>query len=153
MDPARGRLYATFTEFNIRTGASAVELAACDLGNPVGGAGPAGGTPVAPACTNNGLQNPPYLVVQQPDPNGCVYEGSYPAVSTATGDLYAGYEYNVGSDLFNPACFTAATSEVLVRIPQSCLTLTAAAGCTGPAARVTVPVVSSRPSGSPALSA
>ena len=142
VDPARGRLYATFTEFNINTGASRVEVSACDLGNAAGGAGPAGGTPAAPVCTNNGLQKPPYLVVQQPDPNGCEYEGSYPAVSTATGDVYAGYEYNVGTNLFNPACFNVATSQVLVRIPRSCLTLTARAACTGPAARAAVPVVS-----------
>ena len=142
VDPARGRLYATFTEINPMTGASQVELSACDLGNASGGAGPAGGTPAAPVCENNGLQNPPYLVVQQPDPNGCEYEGAYPAVSTATGDLYAGYEYNVGTNLFSPACFNAATSEVLVRVPPSCLTLTVTAGCTGPAARAAVPVVS-----------
>jgi hypothetical protein len=55
LDPARGRLYATFTEFDINTGASQVELAACDLGNRAGGAGPAGGTPAAPVCRNNGL--------------------------------------------------------------------------------------------------
>jgi hypothetical protein len=142
VDPARGRLYASFTEFNINTGASQVELSACDLGNAAGGAGPAGGTPAAPVCENNGLQKPPYLVVQKPDPNGCEYEGAYPAVSTATGDVYAGYEYNVETNLFNPACFNVATSEVLVRIGHSCLTLTAKAACTGPAARTAVPVVS-----------
>jgi len=142
VDQARGRLYATFSEFNINTGASQVELAACDLGNRAGGAGPAGGTPAAPRCTNNGLQKPPYLVVQRPDPNGCEYEGAYPAVNTATGGVYAGYEYNVETNLINPACFNVVTSEVLVRIPRSCLTLTARAACTGPAARTAVPVVS-----------
>ena len=142
VDPARGRLYASFTEFNVNTGASQVELSTCDLGNPAGGAGPAGGTPAAPVCTNNGLQNPPYLVVQQPDPSGCEYEGAYPAVSTATGDVYAGYEYNWATNLFNPACFNVATSNVLAKVPSSCLTLTATAACTGPAAQVAVPVVS-----------
>ena len=142
VDQARGRLYATFSEFNINTGASQVELAACDLGNRAGGAGPAGGTPAAPRCTNNGLQKPPYLVVQRPDPNACEYEGAYPAVDTATGGVYAGYEYNVETNLINPACFNVATSNVLVRIPRSCLTLTAKAACTGPAARTAVPVVS-----------
>lgn len=143
LDPARGRLYASFTEFNVNTNASQVELTACDLGNAAGGAGPAGGTPAAPVCENNGLQNPPYLVVQQPDPNGCEYEGSYPAVSTGTGDVYAGYEFNVGTNLTSSGpCANAATSQVLVRIPQSCLTLTAVAACTAPAARTSVPVVS-----------
>jgi hypothetical protein len=81
--------------------------------------------------------------VQQPDPNGCEYEGAYPAVSAATGDVYAGYEYNWSTNLFSgSACANVATSEVMVRVPQSCLTLTAHAGCTGPAARATVPVVS-----------
>jgi hypothetical protein len=143
IDPARGRLYASFTEFNMNTGGSQVELAACDLGNAAGGAGPAGGTPAAPACENNGPGNAPYLIAQQPDPNGCEYEGSYPAVSRATGDVYLGYEYNWGTNLTNLApCANAATSEVLARIPGSCLTLTAAAGCTSPAARLAVPVVS-----------
>lgn len=143
LDPARGRLYASFTEFNVNTGASQVELSACDLGNAGGGAGPAGGTPAAPVCENNGLQNSPYLVLQQPDPNGCEYEGSYPAVSASTGDLYTGYEYNVDSNLTTLApCANAATSQVLVRVPQNCLTFTATAACSGPAARVAVPVVS-----------
>lgn len=143
MDPAHGRLYATFTEFSATSPASQVELSACDLGNAAGGAGPAGGTPAAPVCENNGAQNAPYLVIQQPDPNGCEYEGSYPAVSTATGDVYAGYEYNWGSNLTNGGpCANAPTSDVMVRVPQSCLTLTATASCTGPSARVTVPVVS-----------
>jgi hypothetical protein len=143
VDPARGRLYASFTEFNVNTGASQVELSACDLGNAAGGAGPAGGTPAAPVCKNNGLRNPPYLVVQRPDPHGCEYEGAYPAVSTATGDVYAGYEYNWGTNLTSFApCANAATSEVLARIPHSCLTLTAKTACTGPAARIAVPVVS-----------
>jgi hypothetical protein len=143
VDPAHGRLYATFTEFSATSPASQVELAACDLGNAAGGAGPAGGTPAAPVCENNGVQNPPYLVIQQPDPNGCEYEGSYPAVNTATGDVYAGYEYNWGSNLTSAApCSNAPTSNVMVRVPQSCLTLTATASCTGPSARVAVPVVS-----------
>ena len=143
IDPARGRLYASFTEFNATSAGSKVELAACDLGNAAGGAGPAGGTPAAPVCKNNGTGNAPYLIMQQVDPNGCEYEGSYPAVSTATGDVYAGYEYNWGTNLTNLApCANAATSDVLVRIPQSCLTLTAKASCSGPAARLAVPVVS-----------
>jgi hypothetical protein len=143
VDPARGRLYATFTEFDVNSNASQVELSACDLGNAAGGTGPAGGTPAAPVCQNNGLQKPPYMVVQQADPNQCEYEGSYPAVSTATGDVYAGYEFNWGSNLSSSGpCANASTSEVLVRIPQACLTFTATAACTAPAARMTVPVVS-----------
>jgi hypothetical protein len=143
VDPARGRLYASFTEFDVNTGASQVEASACDLGNAAGGAGPAGGTPAAPVCENNGAGNAPYLVVQKPDPNGCEYEGSYPAVDTGTGDVYLGYEYNWGTNLTSAApCANASTSEVLARVPGSCLTLTATAGCTGPAARIAVPVVS-----------
>jgi hypothetical protein len=142
VDPARGRLYATFTEFDVNTGASQVELSACDIGNAAGGAGPAGGTPAAPVCTNNGLQKPPHLVVQQPDPNGCEYEGAYPAVSTGTGDLYAGYEFNWATNLSSSACANTVTSEVLTLIPRSCLTVTAKAACPGPSARVAVPVVS-----------
>src|SRR5205823_3248477 len=49
IDPARGRLYVSYTDFLLRRPfPSQVELAACDLGNASGGRGPAGGTPAAP---------------------------------------------------------------------------------------------------------
>jgi hypothetical protein len=143
IDPARGRLYASFTEFDATTNASQIELSACDLGNAAGGAGPAGGTPAAPVCTDNGVQKPPHFVLQRPDPNGCEYEGAYPAVDVATGDAYVAYEYNAGSNLTTAApCANAPVSNVMTRTPASCLTLTATSACTGPAARVAVPVVS-----------
>jgi len=55
IDPARGRLYAAFTEFRLEQGepaesATAIEASACDPGPPGGPGGPARGTPVAPVC-------------------------------------------------------------------------------------------------------
>jgi hypothetical protein len=143
IDPAHGRLYASFTEFNLNTGASQVELSACDLGNAAGGAGPAGGTPAAPVCTDNGIQNPPYFVVQRPDPNFCEYEGSYPAVNTGAGDVYVAYEYNWGSNLSNSGpCASLPVSNVMTRIRFACLPLTGKSECRKPTVRVAVPIVS-----------
>lgn len=43
IDPAHGRLYATFTDFLLTTAGTQVMMSACDLGNRAGGRGPAGG--------------------------------------------------------------------------------------------------------------
>jgi hypothetical protein len=154
IDPARGRLYVTYTDFLFgRHFPSQVELAACDLGNPSGGPGPAGGTPVAPVCKHGTLpvpvsskffQGKPYFVVAQPDPRGCENEGAYPAVDPATGAVYTAYEYNIETDIFLPRCFGAATptADVMTRTPRSCLPLATFATCGGPAARTSVPVTS-----------
>ena len=114
IDPARGRLYVSYTDFLIRPPfPSQVELTACDLGNASGGPGPAGGTPAAPVCkhgtspvpvSSKFFQGKPYFVVAQPDPRGCENEGAYPAVDPATGAVYTAYEYNIETNIFVPQC-------------------------------------------------
>jgi hypothetical protein len=153
IDPARGRLYMTYTDFLIRgNGGTQVDVAACDLGNASGGSGPAGGTPAAPVCEHGTplvpsgkhfLIGKPYFSVANPGGRNCEHEGAVPATSTATGDLFVAYEYNLDTDLF-PPCNTAATptSEVLTKTPLSCLHLVAVSPCAHPSARVSQPITS-----------
>jgi len=158
IDPAHGRLYVAYTEFlNTGSGAGQEELAVCDLGNPRGGRGPAGGTPAAPVCKHGSPLVPkghnfragkPYLTVGKQDPRGCETEGSYPAVDPATGDVFTDYEYNWGTS--DPglggsaACEGAKTpvTDVLTKAPARCLTLTDVSPCAGPAATARVKIVS-----------
>jgi hypothetical protein len=153
IDPARGRLYVSYTDFLIKPPASQVELAVCDIGNASGGPGPAGGTPAAPVCKNGTLpvpvtskffQGKPYFVVAKPDPRGCENEGAYPAVDPATGAVYTAYEFNIETNIFLPQCFGAATptADVMTSTPRSCLPLATVAACGGPKARASVPVTS-----------
>jgi hypothetical protein len=153
IDPARGRLYVTYTDFLLRRPfPTQVDLAACDLGNPSGGPGPAGGTPAAPVCKHGTLpvpvsskffQGKPYFVVAPSDPRGCENEGAYPAVDAATGAVYDAYEFNVFIDQF-PPCNGAATptADVMTKTPRSCLPLKTFAACPGPKARTSVPITS-----------
>ena len=140
IDPARGRLYATFTEFVFNpvtfTQTATVELAVCDIGTPTGGTGPAGGTAGAPVCFNGALGSqihpaPPYLVVATPDANGCENEGAYPAVDVKTGDVYVAYEHNWATSFQLAVCATAseAIQNVMNFVPFSCLTLTPTSSC------------------------
>jgi hypothetical protein len=145
VDPARGRLYATYADFLIRSPGQPIVLSACDLGNRAGGTGPEGGTPAAPVCQNGARKAPAkaYFWVARPDSHGCENEGPYPAVDVATGDVYVGYEYNIETNLSNVGpCATNPTSDVMTRVPFSCLPLAPLSGCGGPAARVPVPVTS-----------
>ena len=152
IDPARGRLYDAFTEFSLNNDTS-IEVSACDLGTPAGRAGPAGGTPAAPVCEHgsglhkvgNMLVGKPYLTIQPADPAGCEYEGAYPAADTASGKLYVGSEHNWGTSLPDegpPGCVGKRVQDILTQVPQNCLTLRAVSPCSGPAARVSVPVTS-----------
>jgi hypothetical protein len=148
IDPARGRLYVSYSEFPEKgNDGSSVELAVCDLGNALGGPGPAGGTPAAPVCENGARQAPApsYLTIARPDPNGCESEGAYPAVDVATGAVYVSYEYNWGTNISGaavPPCGAIPTTEVMTRVPLRCLPLAQVSPCKGPAAKVAVPVVS-----------
>jgi hypothetical protein len=154
VDPANGRLYVTFTDFQFTNNfGDPVEMSVCDIGNPAGGPGPLGGTPAAPLCkrgtprvkvTKHLFAGPPYFTVAKADPRGCENEGAYPAVDTATGNVYVGYEYNWFSSLFFPPCEGASTpmADVVTNTPLRCLTLTPTAACTHPTARAAVPVVS-----------
>jgi hypothetical protein len=144
VDPVHHRLYATFTEFPMNVGGagSRIELAVCDLGNALGGSGPAGGTPGSPFCENNKAGKHGYLIVVPADATGCENEGAYPAVDPVTGDVYIGYESNWATSIegFAP-CNTTPVSDVMTTVPASCLPLAAHASC-GATAAAGVPVVS-----------
>ncbi len=138
IDPARGRLYMSYTEFGPTTGFSGViELAVCDLSNPAN-----------PNCHNgvdgsiSGLGSPaaPYFVVAPSDPNFCENEGAYPAVDRGTGDVYVAYEHDWFTGLFN--CGGETTQDVMNFVPSSCLTLTSTSPCAGPAATQAVDITS-----------
>ena len=131
LDPGRGRLYMSYTEFGPSTGFSGVvELAVCDVGS----------NPASPTChnggdgsiTGTGAPAAPYFVVAPGDPNFCENEGAYPAVDTKTGDVYVAYEHDWFSGLFN--CGGETTQNVMNYVPFSCLTLTATSPCAEPAA-------------------
>ena len=154
IDPARGRLYVTYSEFLIAgNGIDPEVMSACDLGSATGGRGPAGGTPAAPVCEKGTPLKPvsatlrqgrPYFKVARADPHGCENEGSYPAVDVAAGSVYVAYEYNWGTSLGFPPCETASTpvENVLAKVPPRCLTLTATSPCFHPSRTAAVPVVS-----------
>jgi hypothetical protein len=141
IDPSRGRLYVTYTEFGPTPANSSfngqVELAVCDIGTPAGGKGPAGGTAGAPKCEHGRAASRstpttlPYMTLAAGDPN-CQNEGAYPGVDLNSGDVYAGYEFNQATNILNPACFNTPTTNVLVRVPASCLVLRATSFCGAP---------------------
>src|SRR5713226_9332623 len=125
IDPARKRLYMSYTEFGPSTGFSGVvELAVCDLSSPA-----------SPTCQNGGggsisgagAPAAPYFVVAPGDPNFCENEGAYPAVDAQTGNVYVAYEHDWFSGLFN--CGNETTQNVLNLVPFSCLTLTPTSPC------------------------
>ena len=154
IDPANGRLYVTFSDFQFTNhNGDPEEMSVCDLGNSAGGPGPAGGTPAAPVCergtppvpvTSKLLVGKPYFTVALPDPHGCENEGTYPAADVQTGSVYVGYEYNWGTSLGFTPCEGAGTpmTEVLTGTPLHCLPLAATAACPLPTASTAVPVVS-----------
>jgi hypothetical protein len=154
IDPVRGRLYLSFTEFflNFQTGmsTSTVELAVCDIGTPTGGTGSAGGTAGAPVCFNGGrgsqqVPAPPYMTIAPNDVHGCENEGAYPAVDLATGDVYVAYEHNWATSFLSfpgNLCTSLPVQGVVNYIPFSCLTLAARSACARPKATNGVSVTS-----------
>jgi hypothetical protein len=149
IDPQRGRLYVSYTEFgvkpppdNLATGQ--IELAVCDIGTPTARTGPLGGTADRPVCAPGSRGTPntpvsPYFVLA-PAPR-CLNEGSYPAVDVATGDVYVAYEFNLLTNLSVPACARVPIQNVMNYVPFSCLRLPASS-CSGPAARTAINVIS-----------
>jgi len=138
IDPVRGRLYISYTEFGVTAGFSGIiEVAVCDLSNPAN-----------PTCHNGsdgsifglGASAPAYFVVAPGDPNFCENEGSYPAVDRSSGDLYVAYEHNWFTGLFN--CGNETTQEVMNLIPASCLIISPVSPCGGPAASHAVDITS-----------
>jgi len=79
IDPVRGRLYVTFTDF---TTGDSIDMFACDIAS----------NPGNPTCAG------PLIVAPTPS-NFCENEGSYPAVDLATGDIYVAYEHNWATNL------------------------------------------------------
>ena len=152
IDPTRGRLYVTYTEFGPSPDTSTfngqVELAVCDIGTPAGGTGPAGGTAGSPKCEHGTTANQstpitvPYMTLAPGDPN-CENEGSYPGVDVSSGDLYAAYEFNAPTNIFNPACFNTQTRNTLVRVAAAaCLVLQPSTICGAVAGSTSEPVTS-----------
>jgi len=151
IDPVRGRLYLSYTDFGLTPSSpifqGEIDLTACDIGTPSGGVGPAGGTAGNPVCETGAPTMPhavthtPYFVVQPGQT--CENEGSYPAVDPATGDVYVAFEHNWASNFFGPGpCLSDPTTNNVVRVPASCLTLTPVSPCSGPSATTSVPIVS-----------
>jgi len=114
VDQAHKRLYITYTDFDAAPSfATQIDLAACDLDNPL-----------APVCENGTNFTQPYVDVQPGDStNFCEYEGAYPAVDRGTGDVYVGFEYNWFTNIFGGFnCVTSVPTEVIVaKVPISCL--------------------------------
>jgi hypothetical protein len=131
IDPVRGRLYVSYTEFGVTANfGGEIELAACDLSSP---ASPICHNGSNGSITGTGAPAAPYFVVAPGDPNFCENEGAYPAVDPKTGDVYVGYEHDWFSGLFN--CGGETTQNVMNSVPFSCLTLSATSPCSsGPAA-------------------
>lgn len=132
IDPVRGLLYVSYTNFNFSTFTSDIDLSVCDIGN-----GALGGNPAAPVCSG-GFGAPAYLTVDSTSLSGCELEGAYPAVDLATGDVYVAYEYNWGTNFSNPSCESSSTPvQVRVaRVPQSCMALPNASPCVSPSSYV-----------------
>jgi hypothetical protein len=141
IDPKRGRLYMSYTRFGGSSGSNGqIELAACDIGTPTGGPGPAGGKAARPVCFP-GASSAPYLVVAPGDPN-CENEGAYPAVNVASGDVYVAWEFNWTTNLFNPSCFSVRVQDKTAYVPFSCLTLTSVSPCSTTPLTTAVNIVS-----------
>jgi hypothetical protein len=114
VDQAKKRLYITFTDFDAAPSfATQIEMAACDLDNPL-----------APVCQNGTNFTQPYVNVQPGDAtNFGEYEGAYPALDRATADVYVGFEYNWFTNPFGlPNCVNTIPTEVAVAdVPACCL--------------------------------
>jgi hypothetical protein len=77
-----------------------------------------------------------------PGDANCENEGSYPGVDVNSGDLYAAYEFNSFTNLFNPACFNTPTRNTLVRLQSACLVLQAISPCGAVAGSTSEPITS-----------
>ena len=156
IDPARGRLYMSYSDFPVQGNGNTEDLSVCDIGSRSGHRGPVGGTPARPVCEHgtalvkkpNSKQlfvSKPYLTIATRDRlRGCENEGAYPAVDVRTGAVYVAYEYNWASNLFLTQCMTSATktTDFITGTPRHCLRLAETAACARPARRNKVRVVS-----------
>jgi len=156
IDPVRGRLYFTYSEFPVIGFGNKEAMSVCDIGTRTGGPGPAGGTPAHPVCKHGTplvkttrlrghlFQGAPYFTVAPKDRMGCENEGTYPAVNLRNGSVYVAYEHNWFTNIFDPNCFSSKTPtrEVVTGTPRHCLPLHAVAACRHPAASNNVKVTS-----------
>lgn len=147
VDPARGRLYVTYSDFPVIGAGNPEDMSVCDLGNRAGQAGPAGGTPAHPVCEHGTplVRQPghqgrlfagsPYMTIAGKGRGGCENEGSYPAVDAKSGAVYVAYEYNWASNL-SPFCGTVKTKtkDIMTVTPRHCLRLAPTAACARPSA-------------------
>ncbi|GAC1406039.1 MAG: hypothetical protein NVSMB49_25530 [Ktedonobacteraceae bacterium] len=145
IDPLRGRLYISYTEFGINFSPpdnltnGQIELAACDIGKPNGTHGPQGGTASNPVCFPGESAAPntpgtPYFIIARGDLS-CEQEGAYPAVDMHTGAVYVAFEFNQGTNIFGSGgpvdCRALPTKQVVNYIPATCLTLSTNSPCGG----------------------
>jgi hypothetical protein len=141
LDAATGKLYVSYTEFGFTTAdeAGQIDLAVCDLTT----------NPANPTCSNGSGFSfsspsaiPAYVVVSPNNANFCEQEGAYPAVDPASGDVYVAFEYNWAFLGSGGPCAVTPTQEVLVHVPESCLTSTSPSPCSPPFSQATVDIVS-----------
>jgi hypothetical protein len=156
IDPVRGRLYVSYSEFPVLGFADLERMTVCDLGTRAGRAGPAGGTPARPVCKHGTplvqttklhghlFEGKAYFTVAPKSRLGCLNEGTYPAVNLKTGAVYVAYEHNWFTNLFFPQCFSSKTPtrDVVTNTPFHCLKLHVVAACKHPARSNGVNVIS-----------
>lgn len=128
IDPVRGLLYVSYTNFNYFNYTYDIDLSVCDIGN-----GALGGNPGAPVCIGS-FGAPAYLTVDSNPMYGCELEGAYPAVDPATGDVYVAYENNWATNISNSSCTSAGTpvQVKIARVPNSCIALPFGSPCVSP---------------------
>jgi hypothetical protein len=146
IDPARARLYISYSDFSIFHAGNPIDLSVCSIAHP-GNPTCQTGTPlvaVGPPSRHE-FAGKPYMTIASADRSrGCENEGAYPAVNVGTGAVYVAYEYNWATNIFNPACFgfRHKTRDFMTRTPHGCLTFTATSPCAHPANRASETVVS-----------
>jgi hypothetical protein len=119
IDPVRGILYVTFTDFNSPPTFNNIVVFACDIRS----------NPGNPTCSG------PAIVASADPSNFCELEGSYPAVDLATGDVYIAYEFNWGTNLSNfGPCASLPVQDRVNLVSGTCASPVATFpnGCTGP---------------------
>ena len=118
IDPVRGLLYVTFTDFNSPPTFDNIDAFVCDIAS----------NPGSPTCYG------PVIVASANPSNFCELEGAYPAVDLATGDVYVAYESNWATNLtaFGP-CASLPVQDKVNLVPGPCASPPSAfPSCSGP---------------------
>jgi hypothetical protein len=119
IDPVRGILYVSFTDFNSPPTFNNIVLFACDIRS----------NPGSPTCSG------PAVLASADPTNFCELEGAYPAVDLATGDIYVAYEFNWATNLSNfGPCASLPVQDRVNLVPGPCASPVATFpnGCTAP---------------------